>query len=204
MTSAANRLDTMDTGECCLIREILSGRHDLFAELIAPHLAPLVRIVRASVGNHPDVEDIVQTTALKALKHLGQFRRESSFRTWLIQIGVNEARQWRRKSGSSRLLVLEPFLLAQLPFADERRSSLVECQRAEAIARLRSALARLPEKDRIVILLRDLEELSLADAAVRLGLTLPATKSRHFRARRKMAKLITGLNHSQPRSRSCR
>ena len=193
----------MNTGESYLIREIISGRHELFADLIAPHLAPLLRIVRASIGNRPDVEDIVQTTALKALTHLGQFRCESSFRTWLIQIGVNEARQWQRKSASSRLLMLEPLLLAQLPFADEEPSSLVECQRIEAVARLRIALARLPEKDRIVILMRDLEELSLADAAVRLGLTLPATKSRHFRARRKIAKIL-GLNQSQQRSRSCR
>jgi RNA polymerase sigma-70 factor, ECF subfamily len=204
MTSAANGLDEMDTGESHLIRQILRGRHDLFADLIAPHLAPLLRIVRASIGNHPDVEDIVQTTALKALTHLEQFRYESSFKTWLIQIGVNEARQWQRKSAASRLSLLEPLLLAQLPFVDEGHSSLVECQRIEAIARLRIALGRLPEKDRVVILLRDLEELSLADAAVRLGLTLTATKSRHYRARRKIAKLIIGLNQSHPRSRSCR
>jgi len=204
MASAETTLHTTDTGESYLIREILSGRHDLFADLIAPHLAPLRRIVRASIGNQPDLEDILQTTALKALTHLGQFRCESTFRTWLIQIGVNEARQWQRKSASSRLLMLEPLLLAQLSFADEGSSSLVECQKIEAIARLRIALARLPERDRLVILLRDLEELSLADAAVRLGLTLPATKARHFRARRKMARLIIGLNQSQPRSRSCR
>jgi len=76
-------------------------------DLIAPHLKPLLRIVQTTIGSHPDVEDIVQQTALKAITHLGQFRFEASFRTWLIRIGLNEARQWRRKCASSRFLALD-------------------------------------------------------------------------------------------------
>src|SRR6266852_3638006 len=74
------------TQEVELIHKILCGRRDLFEDLIAPHLPPLSRIVRAKIGSRPEVEDIVQQTALKALTHLEQFRFDASFRTWLIRI----------------------------------------------------------------------------------------------------------------------
>jgi RNA polymerase sigma factor (sigma-70 family) len=204
MASVAYTPSTTGTEENALIHQILAGRRDLFADLIAPHLTPLLRIVQATIGSHPDVEDIVQQAALKALTHLEQFRFEASFRTWLVRIGLNEARQWRRKCASSRLLALDPPTLTQLPATDESDSPLVKCQRSEAIVRLRAALAWLPEKYRSVILLRDLEELSLLEAAGRLGLTIPAVKTRHLRARQKLAKYLGPLSRSQPRIRARR
>jgi RNA polymerase sigma-70 factor (ECF subfamily) len=189
--------------EGTLIRKILGGRRDLFADLITPHLGPLLRIVQATLGSHQDVEDIVQQTTLKALTHLQQFRFESSFRTWLIRIGLNETRQWQRKGASSRFLSLDPPTFTQLPAADESDSPLAECQKSEASTRLRAAIALLPEKYRIVILLRDLEDLSLAETAQRLRLTVPAVKTRHMRARRKMARVLRPLRPSQPGSLAC-
>jgi RNA polymerase sigma-70 factor (ECF subfamily) len=202
--STVARPNMTSSEEVALIRKILGGRRDLFADLIAPHVTPLLRTLRATIGSHPDVEDIIQQTALKALIHLEQFRFRASFKTWLIQIGLNEARQWRRKTASSRLVALDPAVLTQLPAADENHSPLAECQRSEVIVRLRSALAWLPEEYRIIILLRDLEELSLSEVARRLRLTLPAAKTRHWRARRKMAELLRQSSSSQPRSHACR
>jgi RNA polymerase sigma-70 factor, ECF subfamily len=189
--------------EVALIRAILGGRQDLFADLIAPHLTPLLRTLRATFGNHPDLEDILQQTALKAFTHLAQFRFQASFRTWLIRIGFNEARQWRRRAASSRSVALDPALLTQLPVADESHSPLVECQRSEVVVRLRGALARLPEEYRTIILLRDLEELSLSEVAQRLRLTLPAVKTRHWRARRTIAKLLGQSSSSRLGSHAC-
>jgi RNA polymerase sigma-70 factor (ECF subfamily) len=191
------------TKEAELIRDILGGRRDLFGDLIAPHLAPLLNTVRAIIGGHPDAEDIVQQTAIKAFIHLEQFRLEASFRTWLIGIGLNEARTWRRRCAASRILALDLPTFTQLPVAGEGQSPMVECQRSEAISRLHAALGWLPEKYRSVILLRDLEDLSIAEVAQRLGLTIAAVKTRHMRARQKMAKFLRPLS-PQPRIRACR
>ena len=191
------------TKEAALICKILAGQRDLFADLIAPHLRPLLRTIQAHTGSSLDVEDIIQQTALKALTHLEQFRFQASFRTWLIQIGLNEARQWRRKAGSSRFVALEASTLTRLSATNERHSPLVECQRSEVITRLRGALARLPEEYRTIILLRDLEELSLAEVAQRLRLTLPAVKTRHWRARRRIAKLLGQSSASRLPSHAC-
>jgi RNA polymerase sigma-70 factor (ECF subfamily) len=176
--------------ESALIRKIVGGRRDLFGDLIAPHLAALSRIVRATMGGRPEVEDIVQETALKAFTHLAQFRFEAAFRTWLIRIGLNEARQWRRKYASSRFLEVTPRAFSELPIADCGPSPLIECQRNQTGAQLTAALARLPEMYRNVIVLRDVEDLSTSEVAARLGLSISAVKSRHWRARQKVAGIL--------------
>jgi RNA polymerase sigma-70 factor (ECF subfamily) len=197
MAFAAYTPTMTGTEEIGLIREILAGRQDLFGDLIAPHLTPLLHIVRATTGGHADVDDIVQQTAIKAFTHLEQFRFEASFRTWLIRIGLNETRDWRRKCASSRLLAFDLPALTQFPAAEESHSPLIECQRREATVRLHAALARLPEKYRLVILLRDFEDLNVFEVAQRLGLTIPAVKTRHSRARRKLAKFLGRSSLSQ-------
>jgi RNA polymerase sigma-70 factor (ECF subfamily) len=178
------------TEEAALIRKIGGDRLDLFGDLIAPHLTPLSRVVRVTIGGHPEVEDIVQQTALKAFTHLRQFRFEAGFRTWLIQIGLNEARQWLRKYASPRFLDLTPTAFSDLFIPDQGHSPLIEYQKHETGAEVGAALAHLPEKYRDAILLRDFEDLSISEVAVRLGLTIPAVKTRHRRARLKVATFL--------------
>jgi RNA polymerase sigma-70 factor (ECF subfamily) len=190
MTSPTPTGSGTGANEAALIGKIVGDQPDLFWHLITPHLALLSRIVRATIGGHPEVEDIVQTT-LKAFIHLEQFRFEAGFRTWLIQIGVNEARQWRRKYASSPLLESTRAAFSERHIADESHSPLIEYQKSETGAQVGAALARLPEKYRIVILLWDLEELSISEVARRLGLTISAVKTRHRRARQKVADSLT-------------
>ena len=202
MTSPTPTRDGTGTGEAALIRKIVGGRRDLFGDLIAPYLTPLSRIVRATIGGHPEVEDIVQQTALKAFTHLAQFRFEAAFSTWLIQIAINEARQWRRKYASSRFLEFAAPTLSELPIADQRHSPLIEYQRSETGVQVRAALAHLPEKYRIVIFLRELEELSISEVAARLGLTIPTVKNRHKRARQKVAGFLERSRNFRLRTRA--
>src|SRR5947209_18760821 len=124
MTSLARTRDGTAGEEATLIRKIVGGERDLFGELIAPHLSPLSRIVRATIDGHSDVEDIVQQTVFKAFTHLAQFRFEAGFSTWLIQIAINEARQWRRKDAASRVLEFHAPTFSELPIADKRHSPL--------------------------------------------------------------------------------
>jgi RNA polymerase sigma-70 factor, ECF subfamily len=202
MTSLTHTGNASDTEEAALIRKIVGGRRDLFGDLIAPHLSQLSRIVRATISGQSEVEDIVQQTALMAFTHLAQFRFEACFRTWLIQIAINEARQWRRQNASSRFLQFAAPMLSELRIADQRSSPLIEYQRCETGVQVRAALARLPEKYRIVIFLRELEELSISEVAARLGLTIPAVKTRHRRARQKVAGFLERSRNFRRRSRA--
>ena len=191
------------TDEAALIRKIIDGQRDLFGDLMAPHLTALSRMVRVTLGGNSQVEDILQETALKAFTHLAQFRFEACFKTWLIRIGLNEARQWRRKYAVSQLLELTPRALSELPI-DQSHSPMIEYQRNEAGAELAAALARLPEMYRNVIHLRDFEDLSTAEVALILGLTISAVKSRLRRARQKVAGFLDRSKKFPPRSRARR
>jgi RNA polymerase sigma-70 factor (ECF subfamily) len=175
--------------EALLIRQILGGRQDLFTDLIEPHFGALWRVLITKLRNDSDIEDIIQQTVFKAFVHLEQFRREASFRTWLIRIALNEARQTWRKSVSSRSVALD---LAGIQVADPKDSPFTACARGQATKLLQLALAKLPETYRIVVRMRDLEERSISEVAEALCLTAATVKSRHHRGRLRMAKFLSG------------
>ena len=174
-----------------LIAQIVGGRKELFNVLIEPHRAPLIRLIRAKLRNDFESDDVIQQTILKAFTRLGQFRFEASFRTWLIRIALNEVLQWHRKRLSPRLLSLDYSALERLPIADQTASPLKQCERHEAAGFFRKAYAMLPAKYQVMIRLRDLEHLSIAEVAKRLGMTVPAVKTRHRRARLQMVNFLS-------------
>src|SRR6266849_6901130 len=184
-------------GECheaSLIHQILTGRRDLLGDLIEPHLGVLWRAVQARMGNDPEIDDVVQQTVLKAFIHLAQFRSDASFRTWLIRIALNEVTQnWRRRL-ASRSIVLDPSAIAEIQVTDPKDSPFEVCERSQMAGLLQVALADLPEKYRQVIRMRDLEERAIPEVAKALCLTVAAVKTRHHRARLRIAKGLSELS----------
>jgi len=179
--------------EAELIREILAGRRDLFDDLIKPHLNAVRRTVRARMGNDPDIDDVAQKAVCKAYTRLEQFRFEGGFRTWLIRIALNEVIQNWRKRVASRSVMVEPLTLAAVSVADPKNSPFHLCVRSQTTRLLQTAVATLPERYRLVIRMRDFEELSVAEVAEALSLTTAAVKTRHHRARRRMATILSEL-----------
>src|SRR6201984_2678707 len=88
-----------------LIRRVLAGELELFYELIRPYERRVYAAAFAILRNEADAEDVAQEAVLKAFKHIRQFRAESRFSTWLIQITVNEARMRLRRDRSA---LMEP------------------------------------------------------------------------------------------------
>ena len=84
--------------EAALIARIQRGERELFYELIRPYEKRVFVIAFTILRNEADAEDAAQDAFLKAFKYLAQFRSESRFSTWLIQVAINEARQRQRKS----------------------------------------------------------------------------------------------------------
>ena len=74
-----------------IIYRILQGEKALYELLLRRNNQKLYRIVRAYLQDGNEVEDVMQNTYLKAYEKLHQFRQNSSFSTWLIRIGINEA-----------------------------------------------------------------------------------------------------------------
>jgi RNA polymerase sigma-70 factor (ECF subfamily) len=163
-----------------LIELTLAGRSECFAVLMDRHLASVKRCIGAMVRNGSDVDDLVQEVLLKVWRHLGSFRSEASFRTWMTRVAVNEVLQsYRRQRQRPVCQPLEEFNVFVAP-GDSPYQSLA---RAETTKKVRSVVEKLPEKYRSVVVLREFEQLTTREAARSLQSSVPAVKSRLVRAR---------------------
>jgi len=181
--------------EEALIRRIRDGECDLFYELIRPYERRVFAAALAILRNQADAEDAAQEAMLKAFKHIRQFRAESRFSTWLIQITVNEARMRRRKEHAD---IMEPMVDRQdeegnytpRDFADWREIPLETLERKEVRQKLAEALSSLGAKYREVFVLRDMQHLSIEETAKVLGISTASVKTRLSRARLMLRDLL--------------
>jgi RNA polymerase sigma-70 factor (ECF subfamily) len=137
------------------------------------------------VRNTADQDDLVQETFLKAWRHLSSFRSNASFRTWITRIATNEVLQhYRRRGGVARAAVNPDGCAAQ------QESPLEVLVRLETRRTIRTAVAGLPEKYRLVLTIRDLDELTIQETAQRLAAGTALVKTRLFRARQMLSTAI--------------
>jgi RNA polymerase sigma-70 factor (ECF subfamily) len=204
----APRSDPAQEHEAVLIGRIRGGETELFYELIRPYERRVFVIAFTILRNEEDAEDAAQDAFLKAFKHLGQFRSESRFSTWLIQVAINEARLRQRKS---HLEIMRPIedkenedgTYTPHDFTDWREIPSEALERKEIREKLVAALASLAQKYREVFVLRDVEHMSIEETAQALGISAGAVKTRLLRARLMLRDLLSpGLegiwvSHSQ-------
>ena len=178
-----------------LIERIREGEHEAFYELIRPYEPRLYTAAFHILRNEADAEDCVQEAVLKAFKHIGQFRAEAKFSTWLIQITLNDARMKRRKQRTS---LMEPIDKAEdeedtyspRDFADWREIPSEVLERREVREKLSEALNSLGQIYREVFVLRDMEQLSIEETAKALGISTASVKTRLLRARLMLRDLL--------------
>ena len=188
MTIVERTPDAGDDSEQSLIARICKGEPSLFATLVKPYESRVYMTALALLRNDTDAQDVAQEAILKAFANLRQFRGESKFSTWLIQITVNEARMRQRKQHAE---LFEPFAGSQdedaaytpRDFADWREIPSEALERSEIRALLAKALASLAQKYREVFLLRDVEQISIEETAKVLNISIASVKTRLLRAR---------------------
>jgi RNA polymerase sigma-70 factor, ECF subfamily len=199
--ASAGQESSAQAVEGALIDRILSGHKELFMDLIRPHQRTVYATVFALLVNRQDAEDVAQDALLKALARLHQFRRESSFGTWLIQIAINEARMRNRKQWRIPMLSLtddKDDAKAYVPkdFEDWREIPSTALERVEVRDALVKALGSLARHYREAFVLRDIHELSISETSAILGISPGAVKSRLRRARLMLRDILApGLGH---------
>jgi RNA polymerase sigma factor (sigma-70 family) len=164
-----------------LIELVLAGRADCFAVLMDRHLATIKKRIGRLVRNAAEAEDLLQDVLLKVWLHLSTFRSESSFRTWITRIAVNEALQLFRREQCRRIAYRSYDFNSFASPCELPCQTLANLEKAQT---LRSTVATLPANYREVLILRDFEELSEKETAHSLHLSLTAVKTRLRRARR--------------------
>ena len=166
-----------------VVRRVVEGDKALFEILMRRYNQTLYRTVRAILKTDEEVEDVMQQAYLNAYTHLVQFAGLAQFSTWLIRIAVNEALARLRKRHNQSW---------SWSGGDEMAASLVETkapdpeQRAVATQMrevVEAELSALPATYRTVLVLRDVEGLSTAEAAECLGVSEDVIKTRLSRGR---------------------
>jgi len=159
-----------------IIRQVLAGDRECFRSLVTGHQSAVCATIRALRAGCDDWEDLAQEVFLKAYQHLGQFDPgKGSLRTWLLAIARNHCRSAERRR------VVLPAVTAVEPL-DNRSPDRLAAE-AEWFARLDVALAALPEEQRLVFVLIEMQGLSHQEAAEIAETSVGTTKSRLFRAK---------------------
>ena len=182
----------LEKSEAELIVMSCSGDRDAFYCLIQPCERGVFTAAMSILNNAADAEEVVQEAVMKALAALPRFRGEAKFSTWLIQITINEARLKRRKD---RRHLYDSIDEQQTDdqgdafpkdFADWREIPSEELQRKELREALKRALDSLAPKYREVLILRDIQHLSIQETAQVLNISEGNVKTRLLRARFQM------------------
>lgn len=176
-----------------LIVRAADGDGVALGRLVDEHEAAVFRYALSLLHNRADAEEVLQETFLAFTRNACGFRGESSLRTWLLTIARNAA--WRlRKRTAAR--AEEPAELDALGRAAGWGSDDPETLaiRAERERSLEAALAALPDEEREIVVLRDLEGLPGAQTAAVLGLSVSAMKSRLHRARLRLAAELRAID----------
>jgi len=173
-----------------LAQRIASGDKDAFELLMRRHNQILYRTARSILKDDAEAEDAVQEAWLLAYRAIGNFRGDAKLSTWLVRIVVNEAISRRRKrSRGAEVIQLNGETQEDREAAEENVNQTLPEQpehaarRAQTRRLLEAKIDELPDAFRTVFVLRALEELSVEESAVALGIPEATVRSRFFRAR---------------------
>ena len=207
MTMNGNSSQLAAAGDIELVHASRNGDMSAFQQLVERYDRRLFRIAQHITHNREDSQDAVQEAFLKAFEHLGQFREESKFSTWLIRITLNQSLMKVRKRRAIREVSLDEDFQGnegKLPpeVADWAPNPEELYTRSELRDILNKTMKKLSPSLRAVFVLRDIEGLSTREAAEALDLTTVAIKARLWRARLRLreglSKYFSRHEHSAP------
>lgn len=171
-----------------IVTRILKGEKQLYESLIRKYNQRLYRIGRSIVNDDEDVEDIMQTAYLNAYISLAGFKKNSSFSTWLTRILINESLLYKK-----RKVKLGQILLEKEVIKHHTETPLAGLMNTELKTILEKSIALLPEKYRLVFVMREVEEMSTTETMETLNLSESNVKVRLNRAKEMLRDTLSGL-----------
>jgi len=184
-----DEVDMQQKAETELIADAQSGEQAAISELFRRHYSACLRLAYRVLRSEEESRDAVQSAFLSAFRHLHTFRGNSTFKTWLGRIVVNQCFMCLRQP-ERRLGWIDLDSLGENDAANKLRSQALTPEKlalsAEIGAAVADGTAKLPESLREVFSLYTGAGLSLKEVAGSLGLTLPTVKTRLFRANLRM------------------
>ncbi|WP_417359831.1 RNA polymerase sigma factor [Galbibacter sp.] len=178
-----SRVNKKEMEDFLIIERIVNGDTELFEILMRRHNELLYRTIRSYIQTEADVQDTIQDTYIKAFEKLYQFKNNALFSTWLVRIGINEALQRKRKAHKFRTIALQQY--ANVLQIEDKNIMNPENRTMykESYCFMEKAIDTLPEKYKIVFMLKEVEGLGISEISKCLNLSNSNVKVRLFRAR---------------------
>lgn len=171
-----------------LVSLALAGNDAAFAQIMRRYNRLLFRTARSILKNDDDTQDVVQEAYLRAWRALATFRSDARLSTWLVRIAVNEALGRLRRNGAQ----VVPLNAAMDTDSDPPEMQMQAnpddqperaAMRTQVRQQIEARIDTLPDAFRTVFMLRGVEELSVEEVALALGIPEATVRSRFFRAR---------------------
>jgi RNA polymerase sigma-70 factor (ECF subfamily) len=177
----------VDGREAAIVQRCASGDEIACADLVAEHQRMVVQLAINLLGDRDEALDLSQEVFLRVFRTIHRFRGQSSLRTWIYRIAVNQARNrhrfWNRRHRADQVSLDEHVAThGEFLSGGESTPDRVLAQK-ELAGRLQHALDSLPFDQRTAIVLREIDGLSYEEIAFSLGVAIGTVKSRLTRAR---------------------
>ncbi len=184
-----------------LVARARDGNLEAFETLISRHERRAFNLAYRMLGHREDAADVLQEALIKVYQHLGEFRGDAAFSSWLHRVIVNSCMGFRRRAGR-RAVRHAPSLDAAVgnpyPLSAPGEGPEATVLRRETQDLVQRALAQLPPEQRALVLLRDIEGYSYQELTAALGCGVGTAKSKVFRARQALARVLRSMGVGAP------
>ena len=182
--------------EAKIIRAVVDGNANAFEDLVLEYQKQVYHITLKMTGSEEDAFDLSQETFLKAYRSLSGFRGESSFGSWIYRLASNLCIDFLRKKkrqGGGQFISLDEEEEERRPreLPDLRYEPQSALEKKEMRQKVQEGLQRLPHEQRLILVMRDVEGFSYQEISDALKIELGTVKSRIYRARAHLARLLT-------------
>lgn len=174
----------MSNDDLCLVQRTLEGDKEAFSRLVERYQSVVYSVAYRTVGSAEEAADMTQEAFLRAYRALDSYKPEYKFSTWVCRIASHACIDLLRRQ---RPQTLPDDDLERLAGDDGGPSPLEEYERSETAGTLQQAIASLPEKYRLALVLRYIEDMTYEDIAAALDMPLGTVKT-HLRRARLMLK----------------
>ncbi|MEG1087974.1 MAG: sigma-70 family RNA polymerase sigma factor [Bacteroidales bacterium] len=183
--------------ELHIIKNIRSGQHECYKELVDEYSAPIFSFIKGIAGNYQDAQDIAQEVFVKRFFSLDKYRGESTFFSWIYRIAYNETISFlRKKNKKSSINFIDNIEYSNNNYPDSFLYSLEEnginlkIAEEEQFRKLKESIAKLETEEQFLILQFYYKNSSIKDLENITGLSESNIKTKLFRIKKKLASLM--------------
>jgi RNA polymerase sigma factor (sigma-70 family) len=182
----------IETTDEHIIAEILNGNKNSYAQLMRKYNQRLYRIGKGYIRDEDEIEDIMQETYIKGFQNLVKFENRSQFGTWITRILINECLQRLKKINKKALLENNAENSIVMNITDHQNPESKALNK-ELKKILEQNIESLPEKYKVVFLMREVEQMSIEETSQVLDLSIANVKIRFNRAKTMLRESLANI-----------